>query len=205
MSTYASLTQDIQDWTENDDTEFTDETDNFIAFAEERIFRDAPFLPIFKGTDTGTMSSSTESITIATTTRTIRSMTITVSSSEVTLHQRLDSYLRDYAPATATTGTPKYYARTNETTVIVAPVPDSNYAYTLTVTKQPTGLSGSNTTSWLSGNMSDLLLFACMIEAMTFIKNPEGLAMWEARYGTALNSVQNEMGRNIGHESTVGA
>jgi len=205
MSTYASLTQDLQDWAENDDTEFTNETDNFIAFAESRIFRDAPFLPIYKGTDTGTMVSGTESITLTNTTRTIRSMTITVSASFVTLHQRLDSYLRDYAPATATTGIPKYYARTNETTVIVAPTPNSTYAYTLNVTKQPTALSGGNTTTWLSLRAPDLLLFACLIEAMGFLKNPESVAMWEQRYASALASLQNEMGRNIGNESTVGA
>ena len=38
--TYASLTQDIKDWMENDGTEFSNETDNFIGLAEQRIVRD---------------------------------------------------------------------------------------------------------------------------------------------------------------------
>ena len=38
--TYASLTQDIKDWMENDGTEFSNETDNFISLAEQRISRD---------------------------------------------------------------------------------------------------------------------------------------------------------------------
>ena len=38
--TYSTLTQDIKDWMENDGTEFSNETDNFISLAEQRISRD---------------------------------------------------------------------------------------------------------------------------------------------------------------------
>ena len=38
--TYSTLTQDLKDWMENDGTEFSNETDNFISLAEQRIARD---------------------------------------------------------------------------------------------------------------------------------------------------------------------
>ena len=38
--TYSTLTQDLKDWMENDGTEFSNETDNFIGLAEQRIVRD---------------------------------------------------------------------------------------------------------------------------------------------------------------------
>ena len=38
--TFSTLTQDIKDWMENDNTEFADETANFISLAEQRISRD---------------------------------------------------------------------------------------------------------------------------------------------------------------------
>ena len=38
--TFSSLTQDIKDWMENDGTEFSNETANFISLAEQRIARD---------------------------------------------------------------------------------------------------------------------------------------------------------------------
>jgi len=205
MVTYTTLTQDIQDWTENDDSEFTNEIPVLIALTEERIFRDAPFLPIFKGTDTGNTVSGTETITLDSTTRTIRALSITVSSAQVILHQRMDSYLRDYAPNTSTTGQPKLYARSSETAVILAPVPDAIYPYTFLVTKQPAGLTASNATTWLGTNAADLVFFACLIEAYGFMKNPEAMALWTERYGAALASLQNEMGRNITNESTAGA
>jgi len=38
--TFSSLTQDLKDWMENDGTEFSNETANFISLAEQRISRD---------------------------------------------------------------------------------------------------------------------------------------------------------------------
>ena len=38
--TYSSLTQDLKDWMENDGTEFSNESDNFIGLAEQSIVRD---------------------------------------------------------------------------------------------------------------------------------------------------------------------
>jgi hypothetical protein len=205
MSTYASLTQDIQDFAENDDTEFTTEIDGFILRAEERIFRETPFLPVFRAENTGTLTASTSTLTMPSGKRTIRSFSITVSSSEVFLQQRLDSYLKDVYSNAATEGQPKYYAEKDDTTLLVGPTPDSNYSYTIWAHEQPTGLSSGNTTTWLSSNVEDVLLFAAMVEATAFLKHPEAAAEWTARYAQALQSLQNEMGRNLGNENTVGA
>ena len=38
--TFSTLTQDLKDWMENDGTEFSNETSNFISLAEHRIARD---------------------------------------------------------------------------------------------------------------------------------------------------------------------
>ena len=38
--TYSSVTQDLKDWIENDGTEFSEETDNIIGLAEQRIESD---------------------------------------------------------------------------------------------------------------------------------------------------------------------
>ena len=204
MTTYAILYQDIQDWSENDDSECADELDTIIGLAEERIFREAPFIPAARGQDTGNCVSSTEEITLGATTRSIRSISVTVSGSEVVLHQRLDSFIRDYNPAGAT-GVPKYYAQEDDNTIILAPIPNSTYAYTIYASIKPTGLSSGNTTTWLGTNANDLLLFACMVEASAFMKNDVGMARWEGRYQVALASIQGEMMRDIGNESTVGA
>lgn len=202
MSTYASLTQDIQDFAENDDSEFTDEIDGFILRSEEKIFREAPLLSVFRAENTGTLSASTATLTMPTGKRTIRSFSITVSSSEVFLQQRTDSYLQDMYPNSSTTGQPKYYAEKDASTLLLGPTPNSNYAYTIRAREQPTGLSSGNTTTWLSSNTEDVLLFACMVEACLFLKNSEAVAAWSAQYAQALQSLQPEMGLNLSHENS---
>lgn len=205
MSTYASLTQDIQDFAEDDDDEFTAEIDGFIARSEERIFREAPFLPCFRAENTGTLTASTATLAMPSGKRTIRSFSITVSSSEVFLQQRTDSYLRDMYPNPSTTGQPKYYAEKSDSLLLLGPTPDDNYAYTIWARELPTGLSSGNTTTWLSTNVEDVLLYACMVEASLFQKNTEQVKLWEGRYAQALASLQEEMKFNLGNENTVGA
>ena len=205
MSTYASLTQDIQDFAENDDSEFTGEIDGFILRAEEKLFREAAFLPVFRAENTGTLSASTATLTMPSGKRTIRSFSITVSSSEVFLQQRTDTYLQDMYPNSSTTGQPKYYAEKDASTLLLGPTPNSNYAYTIRARELPTGLSSGNTTTWLSNNVEDVLLYACMIEASLFLKHPDAVAGWTAQYAQGLQSLQGEMGLNIGHENSIGA
>ena len=204
MSTYATLTQDIQDFAENDDTEFTTKIDTFIVNSESRLFRDAPFLPAFRASNTGSLSSGTATLAMPAGVRTIRSVSITVSSSDVFLQQRLDSYLRDMYPASATTSQPKYYAVQSDSSLLFGPTPNSTYAFEVLSNEVPTGLSSGNTTTWLSNNVPDVLLYACMIESCTFLQHVESIAVWNAKYIESLNSLQSEMMRTLGNENTVG-
>ena len=41
MTTYAILKTNIQAWAENDDSDFTDQIDTIIDFAEKRILKEA--------------------------------------------------------------------------------------------------------------------------------------------------------------------
>jgi hypothetical protein len=191
MSTYASLTQDIQDFAENDDTEFTTKIDTFIANSESRLFRDAPFLYAFRTSNTGNLSSGTATLAMPAGIRTIRSVSITVS-------------IRDMFPTSATTGQPKYYAIQSDTSLLFGPTPNSTYAFEVLAQEKPTGLSGENTTTWLSSNVPDVLLYACMVEACTFLQFTEGVTSWSAKYQESLSSLQSEMVRSLGNENTVG-
>ena len=207
MSTYATLTQDIKDFAENDDTEFTAKIDTFIVNAESRLFRDAPFLPAFRASNTGSLSSGTATLAMPTGVRTIRSVSITVSGvhdEDVFLQQRLDSYLRDVYPASATTGQPKYYAVQSDSSLLFGPTPNNTYAFEVLSNENPTGLGSGNTTTWLSINVPEVLLYACMIESCTFLQYAEGVTTWNAKYIESLNSLQSEMMRTLGNENTVG-
>ena len=67
-------------------------------------------------------------------------------------------------------------------TLILAPTPNAAYTIELAYNAQEPGLSSSNTTTWVSTNAPQLLLYACLIEAFKFLKNPDMVAMYNQAY-----------------------
>ena len=54
-------------------------------------------------------------------------------------------------------------------------------------------ISGSSTTSWLTANAYDALLYGSLIEAAIYDKNPQMMQMYEKRYKEALASINGEL------------
>ena len=103
------------------------------------------------------------------------------------------SFIRDFTPNSTTTGTPKYYALFDDDTFMLAPTPDQNYSFELHYKYRPASLtttSGSDTT-WLSSNAPDALLYGTLVEAATFLKNPQEVTQYEQRFIQAINSLKN--------------
>ena len=56
------------------------------------------------------------------------------------------------------------------------------YNIELALNRNETGLSATNTTSWVSTNAPQVLLYACLIEAFKFLKGPyDLLAQYEKK------------------------
>ena len=114
----------------------------------------------------------------------------------VTLQKKDSSYINEYWPNRTSTGVPKYYANWDNDTIILAPTPNAAYTIELAYNAQPTGLSSSNTTTWVSNNAPQLLLYACLIEAFKFLKNPDMLNIYTVSYKEELQTMgQEQMGR----------
>ena len=90
------------------------------------------------------------------------------------------------------------------TLIKFAPTPIAAFAYNVRAYELPTGLSSGNVSTWLSTNKPQLLLNACMIEAMKFLKNEAGRKSWGEEYAGSLKQFLAEMSRNLGNENTVG-
>ena len=180
--TYASLTQDIKDWMENDGTEFSNETDNFIGLAEQRIVRDIDPQAFTK--------SAFSSFNV------IRHLLYLDSNSKrYFLEKRTDEYIYDYWPTAATTGTPKYFANYNDTEILVAPTPSAALRIEMSYVQRLDPLSSTNTTNWLTTNAQELILFGALMEACTFSKNREDLQIYSSRYKAAVDSINNQARR----------
>ena len=106
------------------------------------------------------------------------------------LEQKDGSYMNEYWPNRTSTGTPKYWSWWDHNTIYVAPTPDSAYNIEIGITRLPTRLSSSNTTSWLGNNAPVALLYGCLAEAFKFLKGPaEMLQLYEQSYQRAISEL----------------
>ena len=69
------------------------------------------------------------------------------------------------------------------------PFPDSAYSVAGTYYNRATGLSASNTTSWMTQQMPMTLLAACMVEVSKWLKDANGAQEWGAELNDRLSDV----------------
>ena len=217
MTTYSELTTQILNYTEvSTDVLSSTITNDFIEHAENRIFRDID-LDVFKSHQTANLVTSSPFLSLPggttptpTSLGTVRTFQIYPASGTPTrtfLEQRDISYMNEYWPDRTSTGTPRYWAWWDHNSIYVAPTPDSAYNVELGITRLPTRLSSSNTTSWLGNNTPALLLYGRLAEAFKFLKGPaEMLQLYEQSYQRALQElVIEQQGRHRRDEYMHGA
>ena len=213
--TYAELVQKIRDYTEVDDNVFTATIVNgFIEDSELRILRDVD-------SDNNRRSAQADIVAgqryvntplINDQTLVIRSAQITNStggannSSREFLEYRDVNFISEYNP-TGAQGLPKYYSYWDENTIVLAPTPDQNYNMQLNYILNPPGLSSTNTTTYLSTEFSNGLLYACLVEAYGFLKGPADMIQYyEGKYKEAVKGFSIEqMGRRRRDEYDSGS
>ena len=193
--TYSSLTQDLKDWMENDGTEFSNETDNFIGLAEQRIVRDID-PQAFTKSAYSSFNVNDRFVTKPTDALIIRHLLYLDSDSKRNfIEKKTDEFIYDYWPTSATTGTPKYWTDYNDTELLVAPTPSAALTIEMSYVQRLDTLSSSNTTNWLTINAQELLLFGSLMEACTFSKSREDLQIYSQRYKAAVDSINNQTRR----------
>jgi len=200
MTTYAELTTQILNYTETSTDVLTSTiTDDFIEHTENRILREAD-LDVFKSHQSSTLTADNSflslpggSLASPTSLATIRTVHIYPASGTATrtfLEQRDVSFMNEYWPTRTSTGTPKYWSWWDEDTIYLAPTPDAAYNVEIGITRLPTRLSSSNTTSWLGNNASMALLYGCLSEAFKFLKGPaEILQLYEQSYQRSMQEL----------------
>jgi len=190
--TYSGLKTAIQNYTDNTETTFVATLDNFIKTVEDRILTSVD-LEYFRKNATTSMTSSNQYLAIPSDFLSSFSVSITNSSSKEFLLQKDVNFVQEFNPNSSTTGTPRYYARFDNSNFIVAPTPDANYVTEVHYYYRPTSLTaGSDSgTTWLSTNAPNALLYGCLMEAYTFMKGEQDvMAMYEKRFAEALSRLK---------------
>ena len=191
--TLSTLKTAIQDYSESTETSFVTNLPNFIKTAEERILKTVQLDDFIKNV-TGTATASSPYIGSPSDYLSSNSLAVIDSSSNYNyLQLKHPSFIRDFTPASSTTGLPKYYAEFDENTFILAPTPDTTYTFELHYFFRPSSLTsaGDSGTTWLSDNAPNALLYGSLTEAMVYLKNYESLPIYEQRFQEAIGLLKN--------------
>ena len=189
--TLTTLKQSIQDWTENNETTFVNELDFIIKNAEERILKSVD-LDFFRKNVEGGLTTGNKFLQKPSDYLATFSLSYIKDSANVFLLQKDVNFIQQYTPNPATTGSPIYYASFDVDNYIVAPTPDADYVAELHYYYRPASLTTDNSgTTWISTNAPDALLYACLIEAYSFMKGESDiLQLYTARYGEAITRLK---------------
>lgn len=190
--TYSTLKTAIQNYTENDETTFTNNLTIFIKNAEERILKNA-HLSLFRKNVTGSMTSSNQYLGCPSDFLAPFSLSYTSSSVKSFLDFKDVNFIQTFNPNSSTTGSPRYYAQFDIDTFLIGPTPDSSYTSELHYFYRPASLTAGDDdgTTWLSINATQAILYGCLIEAYTFMKGEADLLQeYEKRFSEAMVSIK---------------
>ena len=200
--TYSELLQQIKDYTEVDSNVLTSTILNgIIENAEFRIMRDVDS-DQNKRYATAPLISGQRFINTPPNSLIVRSAQIVDSdgvgqaNNRDFLEYRDTSFMSEYNSAEST-GVPKYYGMWDNDTLVFAPTPNAGYTIQLNYILKNPGLSSTNTTTYISTNFPNGLLYACLVEAYGFLKGPNDLLqLYEGKYKQVLEGFSIEqMGR----------
>jgi len=218
--TYSTLTTAIQNYTEVGTSVLSSTiTDQFIDNSELRIQREIP-IDADRKEMLGNLTASKDNVYAPAGTLFVRNLQVYTSTTAATgansfLIKKDISYLREYDAAETTTSTPKYYAMsggaegtgaTSSGRITIVPTPSSAFMYKIHYNARPVGLSSANTTTYLSLNFGNGLLYACLVEAFSYLKGPQDmLQLYEQKYQTEAQKFGGEqLGRRRRDDYTDG-
>jgi hypothetical protein len=173
-----------------------------ITYAENRMCRDLDFLST-QVSRTYTLTSGSNSLSIPTSDF-ITTQTITAGPSNTPVLPVSKTFIQNVYSTSTGASLPQYFAMyggdlatTGNTSnnIIFGPWPDSNYTITITGTARPASLSATNTTTFISTYLPDVMIMASMIYISAYQRNfgrqsddPAMAQSYEGQYNALLKS-----------------
>jgi len=195
---YSELVSNVRNYAEVESEVLTDSLVNtFIVNIENRIQREID-IDAFRKFQFSSFTIGSPFVTVPNDFAFERGVQIKdqITKDRTWLDQRDTTFVDEYNVDRSDTGKPKYYANWDDNTLIVAPTPDAAYEIELWYNKTPDRLSSTNTTTWLSTNAPEILLYGTTSEAFSYLKNPPYVQLYEQKYAQAVqNLAQTQMGR----------
>lgn len=98
------------------------------------------------------------------------------------IYPRTKEYCQTYWPDLTQTGNPLYYGDFDINNIIIVPVPLATLPWQFTYYETPAHLSDVVEENWITDNAPDMLLYAALVEAFTFLQRPDLASAWETKY-----------------------
>ena len=190
--TYTTLTQAIKDYTENNETTFSNNIALFVRTTEQLILRTIQ-LPDFRKNVTGTLTSGNQYLSVPSDFLYPYSLAYDNSGYNFLIFKDVN-FIRELYPVASTTALPKYYAQFNEDSFIIGPTPNSSYTVELHYFYEPESITvASDGTSWIGNNADNALLYGSLLQAYIFMKGePDIIQLYQQQFETALGQLKLE-------------
>jgi hypothetical protein len=193
--TYSSLISSLEAYLQRNDPLIVANIPQFIALAQVRIPRELKILG-FRQEVTGSFSGDTLTTGIMPKPedwrKTISFYVGTGANNNIhtPVLERDYDYIRTVYPDPTQTGTPRFFADADYEHWLVQPTPQTGFPYKIPYYAILTQLDDTTQTNWLTENAPDLLLYACLMEAIPFVKVDERIPVWQGMYQAAKNALQ---------------
>ena len=200
VMTYNSLVEKLKSYPERTDTSYVSVIPTIVSLAEHRIAREAKVLGLQQYVTSAFSAGNGVYLGNGVIKKPARwretiyfnvGTSTAASADRKPLFLRTYDFCRSYWPS-STTDKPLYYADYGFDHILVTPTPDASYPFELAYYELPQPLDEANQTNWLTENAPDLLLYACLLEAIPYLKDAERQQVWQAAYDRALSALGGE-------------
>jgi len=212
MPDFAYLKTDLINTTENDSSEFSTQVSAFVKKTEFRLVKDLDDVGLNEYNNVSVSGGNAGAIPLNDRALVVRNVNFVVSNgtSVTNLLQRTTEYVNDYWPVSASTGTPRYYTRKNNSSIKIVPTPVSVLTVEIESQSQPLALASATgtsvtTTNYFSEYCYDALFAGCMVEATMYMKDWNTLPVWQQQYQTAIDQLRNQARRTRQDDMAVAA
>ena len=193
--TYNSLVADLEAYLQRTDSLVVNQIPQFINLAQIRIPRELKLLG-FRAEVTGNFDGTAQSSgimqkpsdwrkTIAFYVATTSGALSLTGNAHTPVYERDYDYIRTVYPNPTVQGTPRFYGDADYNHWLIQPSPNIGAAYKIPYYSTLTLLDATTQTNWLTVNAPDLLLYACLLEAIPFLKVDERIPTWQGYYNAA--------------------
>ena len=192
---YTTLIEQIKEYVNRSDHLFIKQIPNFIGQGLDRIYSEAKNIN-FEKLNTLPLAINTFNLNKPADWKKTLSLEVTntpiAGNEAITKFLLLRSYefCKTYSPNGTITGEPVFYSNT-PTGFFIVPTANERYTVTIRYISKPR-LNQTYTTNIITNEYPRLLLYACLMEAIPFIRDDERAATIEQFYKSALDNINQD-------------